>query len=49
MADCEGSLHERARLGILLMNEGRYFEAHEELEAAWRAGRQVRRCIRASE
>ncbi len=35
--DCEGKLHPRAREGILLMNAGRYFEAHEELEAAWRA------------
>ncbi len=37
MADCDGNLHEQARAGILLMNEGRYFEAHEELEAAWNA------------
>jgi len=36
MADCDGSLHARARQGILLFNEGRYFDAHEELEAAWR-------------
>ncbi len=36
MDDCNGALHERARLGIQLFNEGRYFEAHEELEAAWR-------------
>lgn len=36
MADCDGSLHTRARLGILLFNQGRYFDAHEELEAAWR-------------
>ena len=36
MADCAGSLHERARRGFVLFNEGHYFEAHEELEAAWR-------------
>ncbi len=36
MADCDGVLHERARAGIRLFNQGRYFEAHEELEAAWR-------------
>jgi len=36
MHDCEGILDPRAREGILLFNEGRYFEAHEALEAAWR-------------
>jgi uncharacterized protein len=36
MTDCEGTLHVRARAGIRLFNEGRYFDAHEELEAAWR-------------
>jgi hypothetical protein len=36
MTDCDGELHPRAREGIRLFNEGRYFEAHEELEAAWR-------------
>ncbi|HVN16137.1 MAG TPA: DUF309 domain-containing protein [Anaerolineales bacterium] len=36
MTDCEGPLHPRAREGILLMNAGRYFEAHEELEFAWK-------------
>jgi len=36
MTDCNGSLHPRARQGILLFNQGRYFEAHEELEAAWK-------------
>jgi predicted metal-dependent hydrolase len=35
MSDCDGSLHARARAGLVLFNEGRYFEAHEELEAAW--------------
>ncbi len=36
MDDCNGTLHARARLGIELLNEGHYFEAHEELELAWR-------------
>ena len=36
MTACDGSLHPRARAGIQLFNEGRYFDAHEELEAAWR-------------
>lgn len=36
MQECSGELHPRAREGIRLINQGRYFEAHEELEAAWR-------------
>jgi uncharacterized protein len=36
MTDCDGTLHPRAREGLILFNEGKYFEAHEELEAAWR-------------
>ncbi len=36
MSDCDGTLHARAAEGILLLNAGRYFEAHGELEAAWR-------------
>jgi len=36
MTDCDGHLHPRALQGILLFNKGRYFEAHEELEAAWK-------------
>ena len=39
MQECSGQLHTRAREGILLFNAGRYFEAHEELEAAWREER----------
>ena len=39
MTDCDGSLHPRARQGILLFNQGKYFEAHEELEAAWKEER----------
>ena len=34
--NCDGILHVRARSGIALFNEGRYFDAHEELEAAWK-------------
>jgi uncharacterized protein len=36
-SDCEGTLHPRARAGLILFNAGHYFEAHEELEAAWKA------------
>ena len=36
-SDCDDKLHPKAHEGILLFNEGKYFEAHEELEAAWRA------------
>lgn len=36
MTDCAGHLHPLAHKGILLFNEGKYFEAHEELEAAWK-------------
>jgi predicted metal-dependent hydrolase len=36
MTDCDGPLHPHARKGILLFNQGKYFEAHEELEAAWK-------------
>ena len=39
MTDCDGPLHPRARQGILLFNQGKYFEAHEELEAAWKEER----------
>lgn len=34
--DCEGKLHPKAAEGIHLFNQGKYFEAHEELEAAWK-------------
>ncbi len=33
---CSAPLPPRAREGILLLNEGCYFEAHEALEDAWR-------------
>ncbi|MHC1785206.1 MAG: DUF309 domain-containing protein [Anaerolineaceae bacterium] len=32
-------LHPRAQAGLRRFNAGEYFEAHEELEAAWRAER----------
>ena len=36
MTDCDGRLHPRASEGLILFNKGKYFEAHEELEAAWK-------------
>lgn len=39
--DCvrRGPIHPQAILGLDLFNQGRYFEAHEALELAWRAER----------
>ena len=37
--NCEGPLHPRAMTGVLLVNKGKYFDAHEELEAAWKEER----------
>ncbi len=37
ITDCQGFLHPQAIHGMELFNQGRYFEAHEALEAAWRA------------
>jgi uncharacterized protein len=34
--DCQAPLPAQALQGIRLFNQGRYFEAHEALEAAWR-------------
>lgn len=34
--ECDGPLHINAIEGIKLFNEGKFFEAHEELETAWR-------------
>ena len=34
--DCDGVLHEKAIEGLKLFNEGKFFDAHEELETAWR-------------
>ena len=33
---CDGILHAKAIQGINLFNEGKFFDAHEELEMAWR-------------
>ena len=33
--DCSSPLHPHAAHGLRLFNEGKYFEAHEELEVAW--------------
>lgn len=38
-SDCDRPLPDSARHGVALFNEGRYFEAHEALESAWRAER----------
>ena len=35
-SDCDGVLHEKAIEGLKLFNERKFFEAHEELETAWR-------------
>lgn len=35
--DCQAELPPKVVEGILLFNQGRYFEAHEALEDAWRA------------
>ena len=34
--ECQGTLHPKAMEGLHLFNEGKFFEAHEELETAWR-------------
>jgi uncharacterized protein len=36
MYDCSAPLHPQAIKGIHLFNSGRYFEAHEALEEAWK-------------
>lgn len=35
-ADCKAPLHPHAAEGLRLFNAGKYFEAHEALETAWR-------------
>lgn len=35
-SECDGSLHPQAILGIQLFNQQEFFDAHEELEAAWK-------------
>src|SRR5688500_6695927 len=34
--DCSSPLHPNAILGLKHFNKGEYFEAHEELETAWK-------------
>ncbi|HUI90117.1 MAG TPA: DUF309 domain-containing protein [Anaerolineales bacterium] len=36
MNECDRPLPPHARQGLILFNKKKYFEAHEELEAAWR-------------
>ncbi len=36
---CNGALHPKAIEGLKLFNEKKFFEAHEELEDAWREER----------
>jgi uncharacterized protein len=36
-SDCEGPLPQKAIEGLELFNQGRYWQAHEALESAWRA------------
>ncbi len=44
MSGCDGAVHPHAKIGLELFNQGRYFEAHEELETAWKDERaKVRR------
>lgn len=35
-SDCDAPLHPNAILGLKHFNAGEYFEAHEELETAWK-------------
>ncbi len=35
--ECPESIPEEAQIGINLFNQGKFFEAHEYLELAWRA------------
>jgi uncharacterized protein len=35
-SDCDSPLHPNAMLGLKHFNKGEYFEAHEELETAWK-------------
>ncbi len=35
--DCNSPIHPKAEQGLRLFNEGKYFEAHEQLEDAWNA------------
>ncbi|MCS6908713.1 MAG: DUF309 domain-containing protein, partial [Anaerolineales bacterium] len=42
---CPDVLPEEAQIGIRLFNEGRFYEAHEHLELAWRAEASPRRYL----
>ena len=42
---CAESLPEGVRAGIALFNEGRYYEAHEEIEHEWHAERRPIRLL----
>lgn len=44
-SECNRPLPDSARIGVRLFNEGRYFEAHEALETAWRAERRPIRLL----
>lgn len=47
-AACQQPLSDHARRGLVLFNEGEYFEAHEELEHAWNDDKSpARECYRA--
>ncbi len=37
LEDCDGPLHPKAVEGLQLFNSGKYWQAHEALEAAWRS------------
>jgi uncharacterized protein len=46
--ECNGTLHLKAVEGLKLFNAKKYFEAHEELEVAWREEKgEVRNLYRA--
>jgi uncharacterized protein len=43
--DCNSTPPALVATGIALFNQGKYFEAHEALENAWRAERSAIRCL----
>ncbi len=45
LVECPSELPEEAKLGIELFNAGKFFEAHEHLETAWRAERTTKRYL----
>ncbi|MCX8061663.1 MAG: DUF309 domain-containing protein [Anaerolineales bacterium] len=44
-SECPSELPEEAQIGIQLFNEGKFFEAHEHLELAWRAESSLKRYL----